>query len=137
MLKFCCLNLAETGSWFPAATLRVLLSGMLIFAVFFGPYLYAADRHAQHHQSQLFMDHHGGGDHHGQSDSEDHSGVGHALTHCGSAACSPAFVGVPDAPAAFASVFFRTHAWLAEDLDLPSLYLDSDPPVPRGGFSLT
>jgi hypothetical protein len=24
-----------------------------------------------------------------------------------------------------------------DDLLLPSLYLDSDPPVPRGGFSLT
>lgn len=137
MLKFHRLNLAETDRWFPAATLRALLSGMLIFAVFFGPYSYAAERHAQHHQSQSSMDHHGGGDNHGQSDGEDHSGVGHALTHCGSTACSPSFVGAPAVPAAFASVFFRTRAWVAENLDLPSLYLDSDPPVPRGGFSLT
>ena len=112
MHKFHRLNLAETDRRFSAATLRVLLSAMLVFAVLLGPYSYAADRHAQHHQSQSSMDHHGSGQNHGQSDGEDHSGVGHALTHCGSTACSPAFMGVPDAPASFANVFF-SHKRLA------------------------
>ena len=136
MFKIHRLNLAEMDKGFSVTTLRALLSVMLAFAVFFGPYSYAADRHAQHHESEFSLGHHGDGDNHGQSD-QDHSGIGHALTHCGSTVCSPSFVGTPNVPIKFAAVFFRTHAWFADNVDLPSLYLDSDPPVPRGGFSLS
>ena len=136
MLKFYRLDSANMDKWFSTTTLRILLSAMLVFSVFIGPYSYAAERHAQHHENPLSMDHHGGGDHHGPPDGEDHSGVGHALTHCGSTACSPSFVGTPDLSTVFAYISFRLHSLFVDDLDLPSLYLDGDPPVPRSGFSL-
>lgn len=136
MLKFHRVNSANTGKRLSAISLRALLSVVLVFSVFLGPYSYAADRHAQHHENLLSTGHHGGGENHGQPDSDDHSGLGHALTHCGSTACSPSFVGTPDLSAAFAHVSFRLHALFANDLDLPSLYLDGDPPVPRSTFSL-
>ena len=136
MFKLRPTTLTGTDRWSPAATLRVLLSVMLVFAVFIGPYSYAAERHAEHHESHSASDHHGGMDSHGQSDDEEHKGVGHALTHCGSTACAPSFVGTPVVSTRSADLIFRLHTWIADDLDVPSLYLDSDPPVPRSGFSL-
>lgn len=140
MLRFSSLNVVGRNYRFSASALRMLLSAILVFAVFLGPYSYAAGQHAQHHDSQPSSSQHGDHgdkDSHGHSDTGDHSGVGHALTHCGSTACSPTFVGTPLVPTTFANVIFRTHVWFADDVAMPALHLESDPPVPRSGFSLT
>ena len=119
-----------------ASVLRVLLSAVLVFAIFLGPYSFAASLHAQHHDSQSsssqLVDH----ENHGHSDTGDHSGVGHALTHCGSTACVPTFVGTPVIPTTFANEIFRKHVWFADGVAMRAQHLEFDPPVPRSGFSL-
>ncbi|MFT5439594.1 MAG: hypothetical protein ACI9MJ_001459 [Alphaproteobacteria bacterium] len=126
--------------WFLAFSRSSLLPALLVFAVFLGPYSFATDAHAQHHESHSSTgqhDHDGDSGHHDSADGSDHSGVGHALTHCGSGSCTPTFVGTPANPAAFSVLSYRALQWFGNDADLRSLYLDADPPVPRDGFSLT
>jgi hypothetical protein len=107
----------------------LLLSAILVFAVFLGPYSFAGDGHTQEHQSHSSMSHHD------EPVPEDHSGVGHALTHCGSAFCAPAFVATSAYVAAYVTLSHRLQLSAGDDAMLRSLYLDGDPPVPRGGFS--
>lgn len=136
MFKIDSLDMIGHGRRNSTNTLRVLLCAVLAFSIFLGPYTFAADQHAQHHASHSSsiqpVDH----ENHGHSDTVDHSGVGHALTHCGSTACVPTFVGTPLIPTTFVNNAFRTHVWFADDVAMPALHLEADPPVPRSGFSL-
>ena len=114
----------------PAAmTWRSLLSALLVLSVFLGPYAFAGDGHAQEHDSQSSTNHHD------DPVPEDHSGIGHALTHCGSASCTPSFVGTFFYVATYTTVSHRLRLQAGDDAMLRSPYLDADPPVPRGGFS--
>jgi hypothetical protein len=110
-------------------SLSSVLSALLIFAVFLGPYSFASDGHALEHET------HSSTSHHDEPAKHDHSGVGHALTHCGSATCVPIFVGTKLIADNYATVAFKLRSWFADDALLLPLYLDSDPPVPRSGFS--
>jgi hypothetical protein len=108
-----------------------------MFAVFLGPYSFAGVGHAQHHQLlSLTGDHdHSATGHHYDPVQEDHSGIGHALTHCGSGSCAPSYVGTITNGAPFTTVSYRLNLFAGYDAMLASLYLDADPPVPRDGFS--
>jgi hypothetical protein len=114
-----------------AISLRSLLSAILVFAVLLGPYSFAGDGHAQEHQSHSSMGHDG------MPMQDDHSGVGHALTHCGSAFCAPVFVATSAYAATYVTLFHRLHLTAGDNAMVRSLYLDGDPPVPRDGLSKT
>lgn len=130
------MRVAALRTPFSAISLRAMLSVALIFSIFIGPYSFAAETHAQEHQ---------GSHHHSQSSTDphtdpaqgDHSGIGHALAHCGSGYCAPSFVGFTDSATAFVTVTTSLDLLFGDDAELPSLYLDADPPVPRPGFSKT
>ena len=121
---------AVLHSQISAISLRSLMSTILVFAVFLGPYSFAGDSHAQEHQSQSSMGHHD------NPTDDDHSTVEHALTHCGSGACAPPFVRAFSAVALQTAGSHRLHLSFGDDAMLRALILDCDPPVPRDGFSV-
>ena len=121
---------------FLAESLRSWLSALLMFTVFLGPYTFAGDAHAREHQSHSSMGHHDHSTtgHHDDPAQDDHSGIGHALTHCGSGSCSPPYVGTTANVATLAVLSFRAKLWFGDDVFLTSLHLDSDPPCPTRRF---
>lgn len=114
-----------------AISWRSLVFILMIFAVLLGPYSFAGDGHAQEHKSFSSMNH--------QEDpiKNDHSGVGHALAHCGSASCAPSYVGPISAFVTYLIICHRLQLSTANDAMLGSLNLDCDPPVPRDSISET
>jgi hypothetical protein len=126
----------EIHRWMSALSLRSLLSAILVFGVLLGPYSFAVDAHAQHHKSHASHEHNGSPNYHDPADESDHSGVGHALTHCGSGNCTPTFVGSPINSADFVRLSYKSRHWLENGINLRAIHLEADPPVPRGGFSL-
>jgi hypothetical protein len=110
-----------------------------MFSLFLAPYSFASLEHAKQHETHSSSDHHHDSviGHHGDPAQGDHSGIGHALAHCGSGACAPSYVGMAINAGTYVAISFRIQLWFGDDALLPSLYLDSDPPVPRGGFSKT
>ena len=124
-------SLSVWHSQVSAISMQSLLSAILVFAVLLGPYSFAGNSHAQEHQSHSSMNHHD------DPAQDDHSGLGHALTHCGSASCYPSFVGTSAYVATYATVSHPLHLLTGDDAMLRSHYLDCDPPVPRDGFANT
>ena len=117
--------------------MRSLVSALMVLAVVLGPYSFAGHGHAEEHQSHSSSDHHHGPDtgHHGEPDQMDHKGVGHALTHCGSAFCAPSYVATSAYVPTHTIISHRVHLSFGNETTLKSLYLDADPPVPRRNFS--
>ena len=113
-----------------------MMSVVLMLAVLLGPYSFAIGAHMQHHDAHASMSHHGDADHHNPSDGSDHKGLGHALTHCGSGTCMPTFFGTAVNSGILVNMVYMTRTAIGDDVFLPSLYLDSDPPVPRLSPSL-
>tara|TARA_R110002110_G_scaffold82122_2_gene213514 strand:- start:758 stop:1177 length:420 start_codon:yes stop_codon:yes gene_type:complete len=115
---------------FSAISLRAVLSFVLVLSICIGPYAFAFEMHAQEHQG-----HH----HHSQSSTDphtdpaedEHSGVGHALVHCGTGYCAPTFVGFAYNATTVATLTTALSLRFGDDAELPALYLDADPPVPR------
>lgn len=138
LFKIDSLHIFEIRQYFSGNVLKKTLSAILLITIFLGPCSYAANMHAQHHSASessasLLVDH----EHHEHSDTNDHSGLGHALTDCGLTTCVPTFMGTSLIPVSFAKEISRTRPWFAGDLAMPGLHLESDPPVPRSGFSKT
>ena len=119
---------------FEAVSVRSVMSVLLVFSILLSPYSFAGIGHAQEHQSHSSADHDKKSHHH-NTGHNDHSGVGHALTHCGSASCTPSFLGVSNPVVSYQIVFLRLHLVAGDDALRRSLFLESDPPVPR--ISLT
>ena len=110
---------------------RSLFSAILIAAFLFGPFAFVGDASAKDHQQKSSTSHESG------PAQDDNTGQGHALIHCGSSSCAPSFVSASACAAAPTHALVGHPLTVGKDALLPSLYLDSDPPVPRGVISRT
>lgn len=113
--------------WHGAISLRSLRFAIIVFAVLLGPYSFASVAHAQEHQS------HSSTSHHEEPERGDHSGVGHALTHVGSASGCPSFVATFAQQVTTATISYCLQFSDGDNAMRRSHFLNCDPPVPRGG----
>tara|TARA_R110000787_G_scaffold242075_2_gene348231 strand:+ start:491 stop:880 length:390 start_codon:yes stop_codon:yes gene_type:complete len=108
---------------------RALLSVVLVFGLLLAPLGMSVSADAFEHHSHSSMSHHGDAGEKNQIDRD------HGFLHCNSFSCSPSFVAGSPSDGALPVAFSAARAPAGDDALLKSLYLDSDPPVPRGGFS--
>ncbi len=106
-----------------------MLSAILVVTLILGPFTFVGGALAADHHASSSVSHDG---HPAQDDPSD---IGDALTHCGSPSCAPSNVGA--STSALAATFASIGRQLSgrDDALLRSLYLDCDPPVPRGEIS--
>ncbi len=114
---------------FSAVSWWSVLSAILVVTLILGPFTFAGDAHAADHHASSSVSHE---DHPAQ---DDHSDVGDALTHCGSPSCAPSNVGASTSALAATLASIGLKLSVGDDALLRSLYLDCDPPVPRGALS--
>jgi len=108
---------------------RVLLSAFVVLCLFLAPLGMSVGADAAEHHSHSSMSHHGDAGGGNQIDRD----LG--FLHCSSFSCSPSFMAGSQSDGALLITFALAESPVGNDLMLKSLYLDSDPPVPRGGFS--
>ena len=108
---------------------RALLSVFLVFGLVLGPLGMSVSADVFEHHSHSSMSHHG------DAGDENQVDLDLGMLHCNSFSCSPSFVAGSPSDGAFPVAFAVAEAPAGDDPLLKSLYLDSDPPVPRGGFS--
>ena len=114
---------------FSAVSWWSVLSAILVVTLILGPFTFAGDAHAADHHASSSVSHDG---HPAQDDRSD---IGDALTHCGSPSCAPSNVGASTCALAATLASVGRQLSVGDDALLRSLYLDGDPPVPRGGLS--
>ena len=106
-----------------------VISAILVVTLILGPFTFAGDALAADHHASLSVSH----DSHPAQD--DPSDIGDALTHCGSPSCAPSNVGASACTLAATLASISLQLSVGDDALLRSLYLDCDPPVPRGDLS--
>ena len=106
-----------------------VLSAILVVTLILGPFTFAGDAHAADHHASSSVSHEG---HPAQDDPSD---IGDALTHCGSPSCAPSNVGASACALAVTLASVDLPLSVGDGALLQSLYLDCDPPVPRGDIS--
>ena len=111
------------------ANCRALLSVFLVFGLLLAPLGMSINADASEHHSHASMSHHGDAGEKNQIDRD------HGFLHCNTFSCSSSFVAGSQADGGLRIALTVAEAPAGNDLLLKSLYLDSDPPVPRGGFS--
>jgi hypothetical protein len=109
---------------------RVLLAGLLVFALFVAPIGFSGSVDAAEPHTHSSMGSDSGSGHDG------HDGSGHGLIHCGSFSCAPSYVAGAAIGFVSRSISSLVHLSAGDDPSLFSLYLDCDPPIPRCDFSL-
>ena len=111
------------------ANCRTLLSVFLVFGLLLAPLGMSVSAEASGNHSHSSMSHHGDAGEKNQIDRD------HGFLHCNNFSCSPSFVAGSQSDGALLVAFAVAEAPIGNDPRVKSLYLDSDPPVPRGGFS--
>ncbi len=114
---------------FSAVSWWSVLSAILVVTLILGPFTFAGDAHAADHHASSSVSHEG---HPAQDYPSD---IGDALTHCGSPSCAPSNVSASTSALAATLASVGRQLSVGDDALLCSLYLDCDPPVPRGDLS--
>ena len=123
------MNTALKTVRFPTMSWWSVLSAILVVTLILGPFSFAGDAHAADHHASSSVSHDG---HPAQDDPSD---IGDALTHCVSPSCAPSNVGASAGALAATPASVGLQLLVGDDALLRSLYLDGDPPVPRGAIT--
>ena len=118
-------------------TLRMLFVTLIMVMVFCLPYFNDVGQHNDHHRFDVSFMHHDDGTLDDPSDHNEHKDIGHALTHCLTASCAPASFMAPNFLVDPGRGVLKEKYTKDKNLNVRSMYLSGDPPIPRGGFSNT